>query len=282
MSKLKLITMEGSPGFVAAVRDEPFAINMIVDLYRHLLSEVRTDGTGKVIVYLDETVTEPAPIENLIDVLRIRWPWNPARYASTPVAARKATVARALRDALAHVARTQAWNDAAFEQAYDACAARDFIFDGTHGRAARNEWTHAVAVSKFRYIKRINVSVEVREKGAGQATHVIPYACFPAAFDAMTEAVGPVQWQSSTELTIQHKNKRDYWRVDLEQRRSEFRMPKADEGDAHAQLALGRMYLEGRLALPDRAVARAWLTRAAQQGQSQAKRALERLEKEDA
>ena len=78
-------------------------------------------------------------------------------------------------------------------------------------------------------------------------------------------------------VTIQRTKSDASWRIDFDALSCDYCSPKALAGDAHAQYALARMYLDGYLVPQSRGRALEWLQRSAAQGFKHAQGLLKRL-----
>lgn len=77
---LKNITLSATPAVIEALKDEPFALNMISELYESRLTPIKTTGVQKIIVELHEEDPGESGSARLVDVVTIQSRLDSAAY----------------------------------------------------------------------------------------------------------------------------------------------------------------------------------------------------------
>lgn len=95
------------------------------------------------------------------------------------------------------------------------------------------------------------------------------------------QVLGSLRWVDDATVRVVQANGRDYWLCTADGQPA-FHYPRAEQGDAHGEFDLGRMYHEGGLLPPDRERGLTLIRTAAQKGYPHALRFLQRLEQEAA
>lgn len=258
--------------FLASGNDPrvPHRIAEAMTAYEYRLQQGKIAGNG-----VSKAMLSAGPdcrIEDLGDVLRYRHPLGDATEINALQTPHERYVGE-VHHALRALGAGRGWDLDALDAIYRGLIDDDYRFAGTLSKPRWNSGkTYRVGV-EWRTSDRITLGFVVQPKDGEPAW--APFLTSPIGLGKIDSMNGKFAWQDDRHALLWHGNKRDCWRLDVDVMSVEFLYGPAEEGSAHGQYALGRMYLDGNLWVErDPVKARYWLQKAANQGFDRAKRLL--------
>jgi hypothetical protein len=259
-------------GFSAGEPDADRRIREAATAYKYRLwkGKVASNSIGKVILI---AATERR-VEALLDVLRYDHPLGTHPQVNalpTPHARFVGEVHFALRE----LGSTRGWDLDALDKAYRQVFADDYRFHVIQIKPKANPGRTCAVAVEWRTGDALEIGFTITPKRG--ETRWLPFLASPIGLGKIDVAAGKLAWQDDRIALLDHRNKRDRWRLDVETLEVDFLYAPAEQGNPHGQYALGKMYLDGNLWVnANRDKARYWLQRSADQGFARAKTLLEK------
>ena len=211
----------------------------------------------------------------LLDVLEVHEQVLPSVFSALDGDGKRRKLGEFLHQWMVQVAKQQDWPVEPIDEAFAKSAATDFRWRGQLGKGSKEPQLAQTAWLVFEFGGWIDIHAHI-ERPKDQVD--IPVMHLPGTMAAVEGAVGGLEWTSSTSLRISHRNRRDWWTIDLVTRAVDYHSERVLRHDAHGQFDLGMVYEKGELVPRDRARALYWLRLSAEQGFKRAQAMLQQIE----
>lgn len=284
MSKyLRRLQFAGDVPINLAMKDiQSFSLNTITDAFELEREKLEFGGVAKIQVHLTGDSQKDEQQEELIDAVLIYKYLDISEFVTKSEKEQWIDLCELLNDALKSVAKTYQVDLNGLDSVIASVIQKYGNFSGWIGAEKLNTNKTCGVRLYYRYGKSIEVGCHIRsmEEGAeGSASTIILFYHTPV-LEPVLKLFGKLTWDGNTKFIIPRKNTRDFWVVDVSERRVEFMFDRAIKGQPHGWYDLGLMYVNGVLVLPDNEKAKWCFEEALRLGYKKAEGALENLSRE--
>lgn len=256
------------------------SVSEAITLYHYLLPKfhVRTDGVAKLIL---SNTPGDEKTECLIDVLiyahKLRY-LNDSDFGGAEEL--KRLVVCEISEAIVKLGQEFDWDTSQIPALQEEIRKRDYRFFGEKYKLKLNKSRIASVGVQWRTADGIEVGFTYKEKSE-KMIEWITIVRFGFNLGTLDSVLGKFSWVDDRIARLWSKNKRDYWELDTESKKVTFFYGPAEEGNAHGQYQLAKMYIDGSyLVGQDKREGLKWLKKSAAQGFGRAIKLLKAIEDE--
>jgi hypothetical protein len=266
------------PSLYETLRSLDFSLNLIAELFEHHLVKLPGGGVTKVLIRLVTDQARDGQSGELLDVLEIERYLDRDSFAALDDAEQRDLLGELIRSTLVTVATGRGWPVEPIEAAHRACCAAGYHWRGQWGKPATRRDRRRRAWLEFDVqADVIPVTLKVADLPDGSVIQ-LPLCRLPGTIYALQD-LGALSWTLEGLVRIAHRNGRDWWLIEPDQRDIAFCSPRA-ERDAHGAFDHGMLYNAGVFVPRNVEQALYWLQRAADQNFKRAYRPLAALQAE--